>query len=128
MTERDERTVICSNCGAEAVRTIGMYPFKESGLSNVMLVGVDLIQCPSCGNVDPIIPDVNDLMRAIAWHVATQRYRLAGEDVRFLRKYLRMTGVEFSELLGSDKTTLSKWENDADPIGTANERLVRSVA
>jgi putative zinc finger/helix-turn-helix YgiT family protein len=129
MTERDkEREVVCSNCGAEAGRTIGAYRFTESGLSNVTLIGVELIECPKCGNVDPIIPDVNDLMRAIAWHVATQRFRLAGEDVRFLRKYLKMNGAVFADLLGVDKSTLSKWENNADPIGTANERLVRSVA
>jgi putative zinc finger/helix-turn-helix YgiT family protein len=128
MTERDNEKVVCSNCGTEAVRTIGVYPFKESGLNNVTLIGVNLIECSNCGNVDPIIPDVNDLMRAIAWHIATQRFRLTGEDVRFLRKYLRMTGVGFAELLGVDNTTLSKWENDADVIGTANERLIRSVA
>lgn len=128
MTTRNEDMVMCSNCGAEAIRTIGVYPFKESGLSNLVLIGVNLIQCSTCGNIDPIIPDVNDLMRAIAWHIATQRFRLTGEDVRFLRKYLRMTGVEFAELLGADKSTLSKWENSADTVGTANERLIRSVA
>src|SRR4029077_9980338 len=88
MTERDEEKMVCSNCGAEGTRTIGVYPFKECGLRNVTLIGVNLIECPSCGNVDPIIPDVNDLMRALAWYVSTQRFKLTGEDVRFLRKYL----------------------------------------
>jgi len=128
MTELEKEKMVCSNCGNEATRTIGVYPFKECGLNNVTLIGVYLIECPSCGNVDPIIPDVNDLMRALAWYVSTQRFRLTGEDVRFLRKYLKMTGVEFANLLGVDNTTLSKWENHADPIGTANERLIRSVA
>lgn len=127
MTAPNEESVVCSNCGAEATRTIGVYPFVESGLRNINLIGVDLIECPVCKNVDPIIPDVNDLMRAIAWYIATQRFRLTGEDVRFLRKYLKMTGVGFAELLGVDKSTLSKWENDDDPIGTANERLIRTV-
>ena len=128
MTERDSEKVFCSNCSAEGKRTVGVYPFQESGLANLTLIGIDLIECASCGNVDPIIPDVNDLMRAIAWYIATQRFRLRGEDVRFLRKYLRMTGKDFATLLGVDNTTLSKWENGADPIGTANERLIRSVA
>src|SRR5882762_4279340 len=128
MSHQKEEMITCSSCGAKAVVAVGTYPFKESGLSNVTLINVELIQCGVCGNVDPIIPDVNDLMRALAWHCATQKYRLSGEDVRFLRKYLNMSGVEFAQLLGVDKSTLSKWENDDDPVGTANERLIRSVA
>lgn len=127
MTKREEESIKCSNCGSEAKVSVGTYPFNESGLSGVTLIGIELIECEACQNVDPIIPDVNDLMRALAWHLTTQRYRLSGEDVRFLRKYLKMTGVEFARLLGADKSTLSKWENGEDPIGTANERLIRSV-
>ena len=128
MSAHKGEMAICSSCGAETAVSLGIYPFKESGLSNVVLIGIELIKCDACGNVDPIIPDVNDLMRALAWHCATQKYRLSGEDVRFLRKYLNMSGVEFAQLLGVDKSTLSKWENDDDPVGTANERLIRSVA
>jgi len=127
MTMQGEESIICSNCGVEAKVKTGIYPFHESGLSGVILMGVELIECDACQNVDPIIPDVNDLMRALAWHLTTQKYRLSGEDVRFLRKYLKMSGVEFARILGVDKSTLSKWENDEDPIGTANERLIRSL-
>jgi len=127
MTKREEEVTICSNCGSEGKVTVGSYPFKESGLTGVTLIGIELIECEACQNVDPIIPDVNDLMRALAWHLTTQKYRLSGEDVRFLRKYLKMSGVDFAKLLGADKSTLSKWENGEDPIGTANERLIRSV-
>jgi DNA-binding transcriptional regulator YiaG len=127
MNKREEDYTVCSNCGSEARVRIGVYPFNESGLTGVTLKGIELIECEACQNVDPIIPDVNDLMRALAWHLTTQKYRLGGEDVRFLRKYLKMTGVEFARLLGADKSTLSKWENNEDPIGTANERLIRSV-
>jgi YgiT-type zinc finger domain-containing protein len=127
MAEREEEKVICSNCGAEAREIEGSYLFKESGLSNVQLLGVDLIECPVCGNVDPVIPDVNDLMCALAWHICTSKYKLCGEEVRFLRKYLHMNATDFAKLLGVHKSTLSKWENNEDPLGSANERLIRSV-
>jgi DNA-binding transcriptional regulator YiaG len=127
MSEREEERVVCSNCGGATTVASGSYAFKESGLSNVTLDGVDLITCSGCGNVDPVIPDVNDLMQALAWHLCTQPYRLKGEDVRFLRKYLGMTGVQFSRLIGVDNTTLSKWETGDDPIGPANDRLIRSL-
>jgi putative zinc finger/helix-turn-helix YgiT family protein len=128
MAPGEDEKMQCSNCGLDATRTVGTYQMKESGLNNLTLIGVDLIECSACGNVDPIIPDITDLMRAIAWHLATQSFRLSGEHVRFLRKYLRMNGKAFSDLLGVDNSTLSKWENEADPIGSANERLVRSLA
>jgi transcriptional regulator with XRE-family HTH domain len=67
-------------------------------------------------------------MRVIALAVIHMPYRLRGEEVRFLRHYLRMNGEEFSGLLHIDKTTLSKWENDDDRIGDQSDRLVRLVA
>lgn len=115
----------CGNSNAEVIR--GAYRFAESGLHNVVLLGIELIRCPQCGNQDPVLPRVNDLMRALATAVLKKPYRLRGEDVRFLRKYLRMTTVEFCPLLHVDKTTLSKWENDDDPIGEQSDRLIRAV-
>ena len=38
-----------------------------------------------------------------------------------------LTAVEFAALLRIDKTTLSKWENDEDPIGEQSDRLIRLV-
>jgi DNA-binding transcriptional regulator YiaG len=104
------------------------YPFTESGLRNVVLVGVEVIKCGECGNRDPIIPRVNDLMRLLAVAVTAQPYKLRGEDVRFLRKYLHMSGGELASLIHVDVSTLSKWENNEQPIGDQSERLIRSVS
>jgi transcriptional regulator with XRE-family HTH domain len=38
-----------------------------------------------------------------------------------------MTGEQFASHLGVDKTTLSKWENDRDPVGEPSDRLIRAV-
>ena len=114
----------CSNCDKDAKVVRGSYPFKESGL-NVVLQGIELVRCKNCGNEDPIIPKVNDLMRAIAIAVIMKPYQIRGEDVRFLRKYLRMTGAEFAHLIDVDKTTLSKWENNDDVVGSQSDRLIR---
>lgn len=123
---REERSQ-CSNCGANARVVRGRYKFVESGLKNVELLGIDVIRCPKCKNVDPIIPNVNDLMRLLAVAVLSKPARLKGAEVRFLRKYLGMTGAEFSKLIHVDKGTLSKWENDEDPIGEQSDRLIRAV-
>jgi DNA-binding transcriptional regulator YiaG len=117
----------CSNCGADARVVRGNYYFGESGIP-VTLKGIKIIRCESCGNQDPIIPRLNKLMRVIALAVIHKPYRLKGEDVRFLRKHLEMTGEQFSRLIHVDKTTLSKWENNDDRIGEQSDRLIRVIA
>jgi transcriptional regulator with XRE-family HTH domain len=36
-----------------------------------------------------------------------------------------MTGAEFAHLIDVDKTTLSKWENNDDVVGSQSDRLIR---
>jgi putative zinc finger/helix-turn-helix YgiT family protein len=124
------RERVCSNCGLATtkVRHNAVYHFRESGLSKLELHGIDLIECSNCGNVDPIIGHLDGLMTALAKGITRKKSRLAGEEIRFLRKYIGMTGETLARLLDVDKTTLSKWENDADPIGEQSDRLLRLIA
>ena len=115
----------CSKCGAEARVIRGSYRFRESGLPNVILQGIEIIQCPACGNEDPIIPRLSRLRRVLALSMVNKPYRLRGEEIRFLRKYLSKTGQEFARLIHVDKTTLSKWENNDDRVGDQSDRLIR---
>jgi len=121
------KKIDCSVCGSKAAVVRGRYRFSESGLSNVVVNGIELVSCPKCHNIDPIIPRMNDLMLLLALAVVAQPYRLKGEHVRYLRKYLEMSGVEFSRLIHVDKATLSKWENNDDAIGEQSDRLIRAV-
>lgn len=116
----------CSGCGGDVRIERGNYEFKECGLPGVVLQGIEIVRCPECGDT-PIIPRLNDLMHTLALAVISQPYRLQGSDVRFLRKYLRKTGEEFAQLISVDKTTLSKWENSADPVGDQSDRLIRAI-
>jgi DNA-binding transcriptional regulator YiaG len=126
--KQKKRTMKCSACGSLAKVVRGSYPFTECGLPNVVLQGIELIRCSKCKNEDAIIPRVNELMRVLALAVVSKPYRLRGEDVRFLRKYLRMTNDEFARLIHIDKTNLSKWENNHDRIGPQGDRLIRLMA
>jgi DNA-binding transcriptional regulator YiaG len=126
-TMRSVTETRCSNCSKPANVAHGNYQFKESGLENVILCGIELIKCDHCGNEDPIIPGIDDLFRTIALALVTKPYGLAGEEVRFLRKYMGLTGDRFSRLLHIDKTTLSKWENNDDPVGTQSDLAIRML-
>jgi putative zinc finger/helix-turn-helix YgiT family protein len=101
------------------------YLYTESGLPNVVLVGVEIRRCPSCGHHDLVLPRVTELHRTIADWVIHKRARLGGAEVRFLRKYLGWSGVDFARHVGVDPSTVSNWENDRDPIGPASDRLLR---
>jgi DNA-binding transcriptional regulator YiaG len=117
----------CSNCSKPVHIIHGNYEFKESGLNNVVLCGIEIIKCDHCGNEDPILPALDHLLQVIALALVNKPYRLAGEEVRFLRKYLKLTGDKLSRLLHVDKTTLSKWENNDDPVGTQSDLAIRMI-
>jgi DNA-binding transcriptional regulator YiaG len=121
------RTEKCSNCQGKARVVRGDYLWQDVDLP-VTLRNVEQIQCGECGNVDVVIPRLAQLMRALVRAVIHKPYRLRGEEIRFLRKYLGLTAVDFSNLLKVDKTTISKWENNDDPVGEQSDRLIRAVA
>jgi DNA-binding transcriptional regulator YiaG len=118
----------CSNCGAPARVVRGIYQFKESGLPNVSLMNIDMIRCKDCGNEDPIIPRMNELMSVLALAVIKKPCPLNGKEVRFLRKFLRMTAEQFAAYVDVTRHHVSKWENGADRIGDQSDRLIRAVA
>jgi putative zinc finger/helix-turn-helix YgiT family protein len=101
------------------------YLYSESGLSNVVLVGVEVRRCHSCGNHELVLPRVTELHRTIAFALARKHSRLSGSEIRYLRKYLGWSGVDFARYIGVDPSTVSNWENDKDPIGTSSDRLLR---
>lgn len=117
----------CGNCGAEARIVRGDYEFKETGLRDLVLLDIELIKCGKCGNVDPVLFQVDELMHIAAVAILQKPYRLRGEELRFLRKHIDQSQEEFARLLRVNKTTLSKWENNEDPIGVQSDLLARAI-
>jgi len=115
----------CTNCGEAVEATRRNYRYKESGLSNVVLQGIRIADCLRCGNSDVLIPNVAKIHRAIAQAITNSPGRLTGEQLRFLRTHLGMSGEELGRYLHTDKTKVSKWERSEDPIGQPTDRLIR---
>jgi putative zinc finger/helix-turn-helix YgiT family protein len=116
----------CRNCGkAEMSSTTETYLYSESGLSNVVLVGVEVRRCPACAYRELVLPRVTELHRTIAYALIRKPSRFSGSEVRYLRKYLGWSGVDFARHVGVDPSTVSNWENDKDPIGATSDRLLR---
>jgi putative zinc finger/helix-turn-helix YgiT family protein len=120
--------VRCSDCGSsKATVKKGTYRFAECGLDTVVLKGIELIECPECGTVDPVIPHLTELLRVLALAIVAKPMPLTGPEVRYLRKYASMNGERFARMLHTDKTTLSKWENGATKIGSKTDLLIRAI-
>jgi putative zinc finger/helix-turn-helix YgiT family protein len=116
---------VCTNCGKPVTRSRRNYRYAESGLSNVVLQGVEVADCSNCGNSDVIIPRMARIHQTIARALPDSPARLTGEQLRFLRRHLGFSGDQLGSYLHTDKTKVSKWERGEDPIGPANDRLVR---
>lgn len=123
---KDQR--ICRECGGRAKVARKDYRFTESGLGNVLLKDIEVAICGTCGSEAPRIPSHDDLMRTIAVAIIDKPSELAGDEVRFLRKYLGKGIGEFAQVLGMDRSHLSRIENGVLAISRQTDRLVRTVA
>lgn len=101
------------------------YRYRECGLDNVYLQNIDVRVCESCGTKVPRLLRARDIHATIACAIAMQPCPLRGQDVRFLRKQLGYSGREWATFLRTDASTLSRWENNQQEIGTQSDSLIR---
>lgn len=115
----------CAECGKEMKKKTAMHHYKESGLDNVYLSGVDIYDCPACGSNFVHIPNPVQLHIVIAVGLAQKDDQLSGAEVRFMRKEVGMNGKSFAEFIGVSPITLSRWENDDGEHSPSHDRLIR---
>ena len=116
----------CDICQGNLVtKTQQTHHYTECGLDNVYLKNVRVRICESCKEKSVRIPRIIELHSTIARAVALQPCPLRGQDVRFLRKQLGYSAREWATFLRTDASTLSRWENDQQEIGTQSDTLIR---
>lgn len=64
-------------------------------------------------------------MRLIGQSILLKPTSLNGAEIRFLRKNLYLKINEFAQLLGVDRVTVSRWENEHEKPSRSADRLVR---
>ncbi len=114
----------CSACSETMRISRENYRYDESGLPGVTLVNVEVRRCPECGEHEVVIPHMEALHATLARVVAEKRSRLCPAEVRFLRKSLGWSGVDFARHMGVTETQVSRWEN-AMPMAATADRLLR---
>jgi len=117
----------CLRCeGVKAKATREHEPFSGL-LPGVVLLDVEVTKCMTCGNREVEVPYMDDLMKAVARAVVKMGGRLTGDEVRFLRTFLELSGVELAELMHSTPGTVSRWENNRTPVGRTADLLLRTI-
>ena len=116
----------CPTCGSDHFAfEKSHHHFLESGLDNVHLTNVEIGTCADCGEKIVSIPYPTGLMRLIGEGILLKPAGLNGAEIRFLRKNLHLKINEFAQLLGVDRVTVSRWENEHEKPSRAVDRLVR---
>lgn len=75
--------------------------------------------------------DFNQLMKAVLLALATKTQSLTGNEIRFIRKYYRMTLVAFGEEFGVSHAAVIDWEkeeNNPVKMNAATEKCIRLYA
>ena len=88
---------ICRKCHGKLKIARRNYLFTESGLSNVLLLKAEILVCEKCKRLSPRIPQHEDLLRTIAVALIDKPSELAGDEVCYLRKYLKQGSVSRAE-------------------------------
>lgn len=118
--------ITCPNCRSKDIeKRTEDYIYKESGLDNVILGGITVYKCKDCNEIMPEIPQIETLHKIIALHIIGANEPLTGKEIRFLRKEMGLSSMELAKEFGVSKVTVSRWENDAEKIGPANDKLIR---
>jgi putative zinc finger/helix-turn-helix YgiT family protein len=123
----ERKAMTCIQCGGKLTAKRENYRYTACGLSNVTLIGVDVRRCAKCGDHEVVIPRIEELHRVLAAAVVRQASRLTKDEIRFLRKYLGYSGVDFAKVVGVSAETISRWENGKEKMGSSAEKLVRML-
>lgn len=120
----------CEKCGG-VLRRVVLREYRDPRLGFpglVLLDAAEEIRCTKCRTLAGIgFPNLSGLIAAAAVARATDPIRFGGDELRALRKALGMTGKVLATALNVRDETVSRWENDKEPIGPTSEKLVRML-
>jgi DNA-binding transcriptional regulator YiaG len=120
---------LCDCGGRLESKRLSKHEDKRLGLPGVRITlfnAVTLEKCALCARVESVtVGNLEGLIATVALTRAQHPARLNGGEILFLRKAMEFTAKEMATRLDVNEQTISRWENDADPIGAQSEKLLR---
>lgn len=115
----------CMDCGANIkTRSNQTVAYDFGGLPHVALRGIDIRVCAN-GHAEYVIPMIEGLHKAIASELSVKPSRLTPEEIRFMRKYLGWSQIDFAKRMGVTPESASRWESGSVLMAPTAERLLR---
>ncbi len=114
----------CMQCGSKMKARRESYLYDRDGIK-ATLVNVPVHRCPECGDFEVEIARIEALNTTLVGAIIRKPSRLAGAEIRFLRKSLGWSGADFARHIGVDPATVSRWETGAQDMGQVAERCLR---
>ena len=106
----------CPKCKYQMGKKHDRYQYRESGLDNVWLENWPMFVCPKCKTKLPLLPDPEETAKTITRELVLEKGRLDGDSIVFLRKTMGLTAGALATMLGVDRVTVSRWENNKQQI------------
>src|SRR3954452_8469083 len=101
-----------------------LYHYTESGLDYVYLANGFVMRETPRGQVVSFT-NLDGLHQAIGHFIVTERRRLNGAEIRFLRHELQLSQAALAHLLGITERTVARWESGAIHPSISAEAAVR---
>lgn len=119
----------CVECGNDrvTVERNAAVRYDMGGLHHVTLQGVEIRRCETCGDQSIKIPRIGQLHRVLADYLIRQPRLLLGNEIRFLRTHLGLSGRDFAHLMGVTRESVSRWEHDKERMGPSADHLLRAL-
>ena len=116
----------CPTCKSDLKSTIKkLYRYDLSGLSNIILKDIQILNCDKCGERLPTFPSITNLHIVIARTLINRPTKLTPKEFRYLRKYMNLSGERMAEIFCVRKETVSRWETDKVKIPDLADRFMR---
>lgn len=110
--------MICDVCKNEQLvkAILPEYRYQDFGLENIILQGVLRYDCTQCGENYFAIRNITQLHHLIADSLLKKADLLSGPEIRFLRNLIGYSSSTMARVLGIDKTSLSRIENERSNV------------
>lgn len=116
----------CPSCEGEV--TLIREPVTFQFGRRVARVEVERYRCDTCGEAFYSSTQADTAQRAATAELRRQENLLGPEQIKEIRRFLRLTQSQFERLLGVGPKTVVRWERGTVCQNHATDRLLRVIA